>query len=271
MRILFYISILFLTVSCSNQPKTETEQETTYTKQFLSSVDSSFDLNDKYEMVELEKLSSKKLKLLRNEIFARYGYIFESRDLTQHFSKQGWYSPINNNTLALSKLTATDSANIQLVKKREHYLEQLYKAITYQDYIDLVPQIKLPLEFNCRSWTIPNLEYDNDTIVKFKPEGAAIIGKLYVTDSEVAFIYGYPADIFYPIIKYYTIENIELGEIRLFKLSECIKNREYSVNTTGTITTDFTVNLETKTIKCMDKEGTKTCDTTMVSKTLYLR
>jgi hypothetical protein len=33
------------------------------------------------------------LKVMRNEIFARYGYRFKSEDMREYFNKQAWYKP----------------------------------------------------------------------------------------------------------------------------------------------------------------------------------
>ncbi|ALO13899.1 hypothetical protein L21SP5_00219 [Salinivirga cyanobacteriivorans] len=50
---------------------------------------------------ELSKLSSKKLRLLRNAFFARLGYGFESEDLQEFFMQFNWYE----NSLDRKKLT----------------------------------------------------------------------------------------------------------------------------------------------------------------------
>lgn len=43
-----------------------------------------------YTEASLAGKSLRELRLLRNEIFARHGYIFQSEDLQQHFSQQAW-------------------------------------------------------------------------------------------------------------------------------------------------------------------------------------
>ncbi len=42
-------------------------------------------------------LSKKELRLMRNEIFARYGRYFKSEDLQKHFMSKRWYAPMFNN------------------------------------------------------------------------------------------------------------------------------------------------------------------------------
>jgi hypothetical protein len=44
---------------------------------------------------ELRKKSAVELDLMRNEIYARRGYIFRRLDLCEHFSRQQWYVPVS--------------------------------------------------------------------------------------------------------------------------------------------------------------------------------
>ena len=57
------------------------------------------------------------LRLMRNEIFARRGYIFLSPDLKTHFGKMSWYKPVSDN----SKIHFSDleNLNINIIKKCE--------------------------------------------------------------------------------------------------------------------------------------------------------
>jgi len=57
------------------------------------------------------------IRLMRNEIYARHGYVFSSADLKAYFSKQPWYKPLNNN--AAVKLNAIETLNIDLLKANE--------------------------------------------------------------------------------------------------------------------------------------------------------
>ena len=41
---------------------------------------------------ELKKLSKKELRLARNELYARRGYIFEDEELSAYFSSKSWYA-----------------------------------------------------------------------------------------------------------------------------------------------------------------------------------
>lgn len=67
---------------------------------------------------EVRHFSKEKLRLMRNEIFARHGYIFKAKDLQEYFSKQDWYKPLHNNVD--DKLTDIDKNNIKLINKYEN-------------------------------------------------------------------------------------------------------------------------------------------------------
>lgn len=41
----------------------------------------------------LEAMSRDQLQLLRNEIYARHGFVFQSKALNDYFSKKSWYKP----------------------------------------------------------------------------------------------------------------------------------------------------------------------------------
>lgn len=70
------------------------------------------DLNDK---------SAWQLKVMRNEIFARYGYQFKSRSMQDHFSPQPWYQPKFDDSAYLYKemLTPIEKDNIKLIQTHE--------------------------------------------------------------------------------------------------------------------------------------------------------
>jgi hypothetical protein len=66
----------------------------------------------------VENLTLTDLRLKRNEIFAKHGYIFKSKDLADYFSKYDWYKPTNHNVDSL--LTETDRANIKIITEIEN-------------------------------------------------------------------------------------------------------------------------------------------------------
>ena len=57
------------------------------------------------------------LRLVRNEIFARNGYIFNSEDLNAYFAQKTWYVP--NSSFSDAQLSETEKANINFIKSVE--------------------------------------------------------------------------------------------------------------------------------------------------------
>lgn len=66
---------------------------------------------------DLQEMSKYELKIMRNEIFARYGYIFKTDDMRDYFMQQNWYQPKYNDVTDL--LTSIEKANINLIKSFE--------------------------------------------------------------------------------------------------------------------------------------------------------
>lgn len=66
---------------------------------------------------DVNYLSKYQLKIMRNEIFARHGYIFKTTDMKNYFSNQRWYDPRYSNVDNL--LTSTEKHNIELIKRYE--------------------------------------------------------------------------------------------------------------------------------------------------------
>jgi hypothetical protein len=67
---------------------------------------------------DLAVLARDELRILRNTVYAKYGLIFSSRDLTEHFSKFNWYRPQNRNVD--NRLTNADKSLIQSIQAFEN-------------------------------------------------------------------------------------------------------------------------------------------------------
>ena len=68
---------------------------------------------------DLESFSNDELKIMRNEIFARNGYIFkEGGEMNNYFMNENWYKPKLKNVDA--NLTQLEKYNIQLIRKVEN-------------------------------------------------------------------------------------------------------------------------------------------------------
>ncbi len=66
---------------------------------------------------DINGLSKADLRLARNEIYARHGFIFGAEDLQGYFSKQSWYTPNPNYTNDL--LSEIEHKNIYLIQQEE--------------------------------------------------------------------------------------------------------------------------------------------------------
>ena len=64
---------------------------------------------------ELQGYSAWDLKVMRNEIYARHGYIFQTADMKNYFNSQSWYRPVSRNV----KLTSLEQANVATIQRVE--------------------------------------------------------------------------------------------------------------------------------------------------------
>lgn len=65
---------------------------------------------------DLAGLDARDLRIMRNEIYARKGYIFQNPDLSRYFSEQPWYRPRISGDVPL---TAIEQQNVMKIKTRE--------------------------------------------------------------------------------------------------------------------------------------------------------
>ncbi|MCW9130622.1 YARHG domain-containing protein [Bacillus paramycoides] len=70
----------------------------------------------KLTSADLGYLTKEQLKIARNEIYARHGHIFQTKDMQTYFSKQSWY---RENPYFTGALTNIESYNVELIKSRE--------------------------------------------------------------------------------------------------------------------------------------------------------
>jgi uncharacterized membrane protein YvbJ len=65
---------------------------------------------------DLTYLTKEQLKIARNEVYARHGHMFQTKDMQAYFSKQSWY---RENPYFTGKLTDIETYNVELIKSRE--------------------------------------------------------------------------------------------------------------------------------------------------------
>jgi len=72
----------------------------------------------KLDVDELEKMPTEDLRIMRNEIFARYGYLFKKGGaMEKYFKGQDWYRAQHKNVELF--LTEIEKSNIEMIRKIE--------------------------------------------------------------------------------------------------------------------------------------------------------
>lgn len=104
-----------------NEANCEGQQETLEKANWEDVVTNTL-LNTPYLM----NIPREQLRLMRNEILARHGYTFQSKDLRDYFSKKWWYKPGTNN--AAIKLNVIEQTNVELIKSEEAVEPGLHPA-----------------------------------------------------------------------------------------------------------------------------------------------
>lgn len=72
---------------------------------------------------EISNMSQQELRIMRNEIYARHGFIFHKEDMKQYFGSQTWYKALYTNVNNL--LTEIEKKNIVFIRRYEKFREDL--------------------------------------------------------------------------------------------------------------------------------------------------
>jgi hypothetical protein len=64
---------------------------------------------------DIQGLSASELRIMRNEIYARHGYIFQDDMLRNYFSQKEWYAPKTKNV----SLSSIEQYNVLFIKGYE--------------------------------------------------------------------------------------------------------------------------------------------------------
>jgi len=76
----------------------------------------------------------------------------------------------------------------------------------FNAYLDLLPTLTLPFETNCEKCCDHlKVDYANELINKFKPEGTVIVGLVSRTESRAIILVTYSADMIIPSLKVYDL------------------------------------------------------------------
>lgn len=107
---------------------------------------------------ELNSKTNEELKLIRNEVFARKGYVFKDTVLTNHFKTTKWYVPVKYVNISLSD---KEGKYIFLIKS----IEKLKKKTNEQELLFEVLNL-LPLNLGSWEWPLENRKSFKDSVKK---------------------------------------------------------------------------------------------------------
>ncbi|MCR9173299.1 MAG: YARHG domain-containing protein [bacterium] len=118
--LLAVITVLLIAACSSESKEAESQKETTS--------DHSEQLGKKtkapiIDMSKFSEMSKADLRLARNTVYAKYGRVFESKDLKEHFAKQDWYH--ENPGFQESQMKQQDIDIVKLIQKWEEKTEVL--------------------------------------------------------------------------------------------------------------------------------------------------
>ena len=111
--------------------------------------------------------------------------------------------------LGLSCCTVDKKENDTTDNKKDSVVEN-----EFVKYLDLLPTLTLPFETNCEKCCDHlKIDYDNELINKFKPEGTAIVGLISRTEDKAIILVTYPADMIIPSLKVYDLKGNLTGDM----------------------------------------------------------
>ena len=124
-RLLFFVSVILICSGCEQIQKGVYEALNEISEiNIASEIEKIISGNSQQQTTEylltdddLKGLSKSELRIKRNEIFARHGYIFKSKDLQDYFSKQDWYTAKYEDVT--DKLSNIEKQNVEILKKYE--------------------------------------------------------------------------------------------------------------------------------------------------------
>jgi hypothetical protein len=93
------------------------EDKTVSQKKYILPMSSKRKLKEK----DLKKLGAKKLRIARNEIYARHGRMFQDQELQDYFDRKDWYTPsiAPEDFSDAAELSKLERRNIAFIQKHE--------------------------------------------------------------------------------------------------------------------------------------------------------
>jgi hypothetical protein len=145
---------------------------TIWAQESLKNVIANGNLNALTKIIQHNKLwdlSQSELRILRNSIYAQYGYIFKSTDLQDHFKQFIWYHPVSENVD--DNFTSVDKENIIRIQNREN---SLMGIIRFQSTIlSWIQNKNIALPSDTINFKTINL-YTNPTLYQEMPQRLTI-------------------------------------------------------------------------------------------------
>lgn len=95
----------------------------------LTVTDTVFSLNPSKSVFQkdlVENLSRGDLRILKNLIYARHGYIFKNKSWSVYFNNQTWYIPVSENVT--KDFTEIEKKNIDLLERYEKNAKEYYQV-----------------------------------------------------------------------------------------------------------------------------------------------
>ncbi|MFZ5986253.1 MAG: YARHG domain-containing protein [Bacillota bacterium] len=103
-----------------------------------------FNLSMPFGDMALNELDSKDLSTLRNSIYAKYGYAFSTKELSEYFLQFSWYKATSKNVE--DKLSITDKRNIEKVIALEKKKESIIKSSKDNKDYSMGGRVDIPLK-----------------------------------------------------------------------------------------------------------------------------
>ena len=226
-----------------------------------------FDLSTEIDTAYLEGMTFENLRILRNEIFARKGYRFSSKDLIDYFTEYEWYKAQYDANEVSKLLNDLDKVNIQTLSD---YQATYSKG--FEGYARSVPQIPLPFDFDCSKGFGPlKNSISAELLTRYSHNRGTLVGKLFEKENRIGLIYGYPADVFLPVLVIFDLKGKVLEKIQLLESMDCAGDRYFYTTAKGHISQQLEYHI-TRTVlqRDIEVEGAK-YDTTYVERKLQFK
>ena len=90
--------------------------------------------------VDLQEKTIGQLRLMRNEVYARKGYVFHSEDLNSYFKRQSWYTPNPDTSIELNE---EEKAFVDKIKNYEEKLKLQQQLIDEENQLASLDSLKM--------------------------------------------------------------------------------------------------------------------------------